>query len=94
MKALFATTCIAILAAIAYYGIGEYRQHAAEQEQADRIEGARAELYKMAGAQPGAVGEPAVKAFCETMEEGIKGDLKDNEVAKGLAHNCRVLGYL
>lgn len=90
MKALVAATCVAVLAAVGYYFVGEIRAHSAKSERLERIEGARAELFKFANAAPG--DDDKVKQYCSYIRDHNKTD--KSEYSRQLETNCRSLGYL
>lgn len=91
MKALIAATCVAVLAAVGYYFWSEYSAHKLRTEIAQNNQRARLELQNQAKTTGY---NDDVNGYCVSMRTLLDGELKDNDFAKDLVHNCRLLGYL
>lgn len=91
LKGLVASACVVIIAGGAFYAWNEWSSARDRQARAERRDGAEKELFNLAKAEPNQVDK--VREFCKQLKERLDSDLKDNEMAFGVATNCRVLGY-
>lgn len=90
MKALLAATCVAVLAVVGYYFWGEWQKHAAAQEYADNLASAKADLFRLAQAEPYEV-EKAIK-FCKLVRDSPK-VMTTEYGAKRISATCAALRY-
>ncbi|PWJ73826.1 hypothetical protein C7441_1259 [Pseudaminobacter salicylatoxidans] len=97
MKALVAAACIAVLAFVGYYFLGEYSDYSARQASASaaaaKMEDAREEIFKLAEADPH---EPKVAAsWCRLTAMRLNGgNLDGNNQAARIVANCKMLGLI
>lgn len=91
MRILIGATCIAVLAAVGYYFWGEWQTSARSAQIEQSREGARAELFRLAGAEPG--DSASVRGFCKLMADKRYRDNDNSEFTATLVRNCSALGY-
>ena len=92
MKALIATACIAVIAAVGYYFWGEWQSARERAYRAAELEGARNELFEFAKAKPHETEK--VRVWCRAADKAIETTLRDNEIAIQAVRNCRYFDYL
>lgn len=93
MKALIATACVAVIAVATYFFWGEYQGYRERVQRAESLDRARAEIFDLAKAKPHEIDK--VRAWCKHLDERIDaGELKDNDLARGVVRNCRYFDYL
>jgi hypothetical protein len=92
MRVLVGVACIAVIAAVGYYFMQEYRTMQAADADRDRIDGVRAELFRFAGANKGE--DAKVRVFCRNLSAAKGKTARMEEDFRFVERNCRGLGYL
>ncbi|WCK26661.1 hypothetical protein [Agrobacterium pusense] len=91
LKLLISAACVVVIAGGGFYLWDQYQIRSEDSERRARNGAARAELFQLAGANEGE--DQKVRRFCETVRDRLKTDLKDNDLAPGIARNCRAFGF-
>lgn len=91
MKLLIGAACLVVVASGGVYLTKTVNDWREEQAQEERVEGARAELFRFAEAKPGE--ESKVRHWCERAEAHTPSPSVEKEW-RGLLRNCRAFGYL
>ncbi len=94
MKALLATTCLAVLAAVGYYFYGQWREIDAAREANARIEAARSALFDYADAQAGE--HEKVKQYCLVVDDILKSGRhpENRDFFTRMSNTCKYFHYL
>ncbi|TPM92730.1 hypothetical protein [Mesorhizobium sp. B2-1-3A] len=91
LKILIAAACVAVIAAVGYFALGEYKAYRLRAEIEAGRESARAELFDLAKAKPYEIDK--VRDFCKTMSDRRYGGDDNSEMVRILVRNCSGLGY-
>jgi hypothetical protein len=91
LKWLISITCVVMIGGVGYWGWSEYQRKSQDAARREQVQGARDELFHFAGAEPG--DEDKVRNYCRSLKDRLQSDLRGNELASGLARNCRAFGF-
>jgi hypothetical protein len=90
MKALIATTCVALLAAVGYFFYGEYAEAQARTERAAERAALLREVYSDARAEPGEAAK--VMKHCDFVRDSVSSKTI-GDYAKVASARCSAAGF-
>ena len=92
LKALIATACVVVISGGAYFAFTQYQSWSRAREIQNSRDGARDELFQLAGAKPWETDR--VRTFCQMQSDRRYKQNDKSEIVQTLVRNCNGLGLM